>query len=413
VGIRFDPQPTVRRKGCKMRFILSALLLALTFAFPCRADDARIVINDDFNKPMKFSAETDNDGIVSIFAVGEIKIGTHLLLEALLDKNHIPAGTEVAFHSPGGNPFEGMEIGRLIRNRHLTTIVAQLNWNHRIQETFFGPAVCASACTLAFLGGTTRAVPEQSLYGVHDVSLEHGEAVPGQLAVGQAIAADISQYLYEMSVNPGFLELFAQYDSSKDEIYWVPHELRLQLRVETAAVQTSWSIKNVFGDNYGYSIVGATPASPAHPQALDEIIFSCDKLSPTRPVVNLFLLPNDQGFIKVDKQYMAETIDKISARSVSSSDADQKTAVIWSKDSSHPTRVFSTGAYIGVGSDLTRELIEFLRSEDQFEIMFSYRSTVPILDIQKKSDGYETYQSFFVDFAPERAEVFNFISGCK
>lgn len=62
--------------------------------------------------------------------------------------------TIVAFHSDGGNVFAGLQIGKLIRLRNFTTLVPD-------------QMRCASACALAWLGGTSRFMGATAQIGFH------------------------------------------------------------------------------------------------------------------------------------------------------------------------------------------------------------------------------------------------------
>lgn len=66
------------------------------------------------------------------------------------------AGTimEVLFNSGGGSEQDGLEIGRMIRRKGLSTRIS-------------AKATCASACADAFLGGVARRVEEGGRYGIH------------------------------------------------------------------------------------------------------------------------------------------------------------------------------------------------------------------------------------------------------
>jgi hypothetical protein len=82
----------------------------------------------------------------TINATGEIEKGDATKLEALVRDHGLASGFDdytVRLNSPGGLLLEGMEIGKVIRAARLETLVA-----HNEQ--------CASACALAFLGGTRR-----------------------------------------------------------------------------------------------------------------------------------------------------------------------------------------------------------------------------------------------------------------
>jgi hypothetical protein len=110
--------------------------------------------------------------------------------------------TAVTFRSPGGNIQKAMELGRLIRRLGINT--AQ-----------FRAAECASACSLAFLGGVLRYAEPGSI-GVHKSSFQGDIPMSTQDAVAavQQITADIITYMIEMGADPTLLQLSLQYDSS-------------------------------------------------------------------------------------------------------------------------------------------------------------------------------------------------------
>jgi hypothetical protein len=107
----------------------------------------------------------------------------------------------VTFDSIGGNPYKAMELGRLIRRHGLGTIQIR-------------SGECASACALAFLGGTWRAAMAGAI-GVHRSSFSSTSGIDTDDAVSsiQALTADIMIYVSEMGADPSLLQLALQYDS--------------------------------------------------------------------------------------------------------------------------------------------------------------------------------------------------------
>jgi hypothetical protein len=81
----------------------------------------------------------------------------------------------VAFQSPGGSLIAGIEIGTQIRLRNYMTLVPT-------------GVQCASACALAWLGGTKRLMGPGALVGFHAASVdENGQAIetgPGNALLG-------------------------------------------------------------------------------------------------------------------------------------------------------------------------------------------------------------------------------------
>lgn len=101
----------------------------------------------------------------------------------------------VTFDSNGGNILAAMAYGRMIRSLGLATF--QLRASQ-----------CASACTLAFVGGVIRQA-EPGAIGVHQSSFAPGAGLDGPTAVAaiQTMTAQIMSYFTEMGVDPKLLQL--------------------------------------------------------------------------------------------------------------------------------------------------------------------------------------------------------------
>jgi hypothetical protein len=69
------------------------------------------------------------------------------------------------FDSPGGSMKAAMELGRILRNLKVNTIVGRAAI--RKGEVEVEPGTCASACMFAFAGGITRSMPKNSRLGIH------------------------------------------------------------------------------------------------------------------------------------------------------------------------------------------------------------------------------------------------------
>jgi hypothetical protein len=69
------------------------------------------------------------------------------------------------FHSHGGSMKAAMELGRILRNLKVNTIVGRAYL--RNGEVEIEPGTCASACLFAFSGGITRSMPTNSRLGIH------------------------------------------------------------------------------------------------------------------------------------------------------------------------------------------------------------------------------------------------------
>ncbi|TPM21772.1 hypothetical protein FJ958_25445 [Mesorhizobium sp. B2-3-5] len=149
---------------------------------------------------LQFDAGQTTGGLHFIVVSGDFAYEDDLsAFENLARTNGVSA---VTFKSPGGNIHKAMELGRLIRKLGLNT--AQ-----------FRAAECASACSLAFLGGVMRYADPGSI-GVHKSSFQGDIHLSTQDAVSavQQITADVITYMIDMGVDPALLQLSLQYDSN-------------------------------------------------------------------------------------------------------------------------------------------------------------------------------------------------------
>lgn len=129
----------------------------------------------------------------------------------------------VTFYSPGGNIPKALELGRLIRSLKLVTLQPKAS-------------ECASACSLAFLGGVAR-YAEPGAIGVHRSSFSGDAAITTRDAVAgiQQATAEIITYMTEMGVDPALLQLALQYDS--DDMRYLSMSEMEKYKVVTVAPQ--------------------------------------------------------------------------------------------------------------------------------------------------------------------------------
>jgi hypothetical protein len=123
-------------------------------------------------------------------------------VHAALDK--APQVTAVYFDSPGGRIAEAVQIGDLIKARHLDTIAS-------------GP--CLSACPIAFVAGRQRSLLARGRLGFHQ---------PRYPGLGQAELAQMSQAQREAFAEAGIAPAFVDQSLlAPPEQMWVPDEMQL------------------------------------------------------------------------------------------------------------------------------------------------------------------------------------------
>lgn len=190
-----------------MVLLVRVLISAASLLWLCTAADATITLQrlpgDSQMRILIVRGEFTSDDNVSAF-----------ITEAL---DYKP--TVITFDSPGGSIETAMRFGRVIRRLGLSTLQIRAGQ-------------CASACTLAFMGGVVRFAEPGSI-GVHQSFFPSTSGMGAHDAVSavQAVTAGIISYMIEMGVDPGLLQLSLSIDSS-DVRYLTTAEMR-QYRVTT------------------------------------------------------------------------------------------------------------------------------------------------------------------------------------
>lgn len=207
---------------------------------------ALFLIADMFTAPptaeaLTFSSGQLDNGIKFISVEGEFQYAESLAGFTNLVKRTDP--TFVTFSSPGGNPIKAIELGRLIRILNLAT------YQPRNVD-------CASACALAFLGGTIR-IADPGAIGVHKSSFSGSTDMNVDSAVSQVqhLTAETITYMVNMGVDPALLELSLKYE--KDDIRYLSKSEMIAYRVTTPLPENN--------QNLAVQDV-APPAPPSQPQ---------------------------------------------------------------------------------------------------------------------------------------------------
>ncbi len=136
----------------------------------------------------------------TIAGEGEVDEYAPEALAELLAEKKIPGRSILALHSRGGDLFEGMKLGRVIRDAHLLTYVGRASPDSELCITHISAGECYSACCLAFLGGVYRFMPAGSVYGVHRFYSQRGAITSDD---AQVHSAEIIQFLRDMEVDVG------------------------------------------------------------------------------------------------------------------------------------------------------------------------------------------------------------------
>jgi hypothetical protein len=183
-------------------------------------------------------------GVIQLDSVD--KLSKFLAREAARDKYFNP-NPIIVFDSPGGNVVGGMALGRFIRSRKLDTLIAPMYTEEKLDKSrpegyrmrvVGKDVVCASACTLAFIGGTTRAIEDGAMFGVHQFSSATGSM---DESASQVTVATLAAYVTEMGVDRRMIDV-ASITSSKD-IFWINTSDARKLHIDnTIAPLNDWEV---------------------------------------------------------------------------------------------------------------------------------------------------------------------------
>jgi hypothetical protein len=204
-------------------FLIVAAILAATSIETARADDP---------PPMTFQIVHVSALYDAIYANGTITADTAKAFASFLKANPVRSGTTIYFNSPGGDLGSGVTLGQAIRKAALDTSVGI----PAAGTVTTKPAMCASACTFAFLGGVERSVPAKSLFGVHRFELTSD--VKNVEKKSQKIAGLLVDYIGKMGVSQQ-MYAYSTLDgndskNTKKQILWLDAKTMADLKIVTS-----------------------------------------------------------------------------------------------------------------------------------------------------------------------------------
>lgn len=173
---------------------------------------------------------------------------------AIEDKNPVLGQgiSRVIISSPGGSLQAGLELGVEIRRLKMNTTatsnfdeyVRSKAGNDYIKRPILNGAVCASACSYAFLGGIRREVETDNTLGVHQFSSRSTDIdLESRTQTG---TAKLALYVQRMGVLPGFMNLASF--TRPNEITFITKTQAQELQVDNVNIPlASWQIKATAG----------------------------------------------------------------------------------------------------------------------------------------------------------------------
>lgn len=186
-------------------------------------------------------ADPTCESCATIFAAGDIDIDTADLLTTEASRRGLGRGTVLVMDSPGGRLMGGLKLGRAIRRFGFDTRIGRVDEAGRTAD-----GICASACALAFLGGSRRDVPPGSRFGVHRFYFPEGNRTFDDDDLGrlQELTGQLVNYASNMGVDARLVSL----SSSKSDVkVLTPEELRRFRVVWNPRTFSPWEIRTFMG----------------------------------------------------------------------------------------------------------------------------------------------------------------------
>lgn len=210
-----------------------------------------------------------------IAAQGRIVAGTTARLKSLL--GGLDRNLPIFLNSPGGDVYESLAFGRLLRQRAMTagvaiTLRAQCISNHTLEECTAAfrenpsaaatlsddNAVCFSGCTLAVLGATRREIAPNSYLAVHSPypdlrrATTQQEREQLQQIFGKRMDDEIPRYLSEMGFDPSLYEV-AKAVKFGDAHFLLRSELYQRKIDQREALESRWFVDEFEVLKIGYA----------------------------------------------------------------------------------------------------------------------------------------------------------------
>ncbi|MDR3388230.1 MAG: hypothetical protein P4L92_14365 [Rudaea sp.] len=178
----------------------------------------------------------------TLYAVGQIQRGSSTDLKNALTT--LGEGTKSVFlNSPGGDFWEGIRMGVVLREMSVTTLTGgpvnvALDCPSNQKTVAATTTICASSCAYAFLGGSQRYLLNDRAYGVHQFYTMVG--VSKETDIQYAIA-NVGAYLRKMGVSANLIEIASS--TPPTEIHFVDRRAAAELKISaTVYLDGNWEI---------------------------------------------------------------------------------------------------------------------------------------------------------------------------
>ena len=186
--------------------------------------------------------ENNSKTLNAVRAIGNIEYNDDDKLDIYLSMQPSKKHTAVYLDSSGGSLIGGIKLGKYFKN-------------HRIKTVIQGYKICASACALAFLGGTDykgnkwMSSTTTSLLGFHAFSNADGSKYANSNDTQRTVALILK---YGQYVNIPTEILIKTFETSSDKIYWFSIKEELQLGIKVWNIENKRYVRSNYKSTKGY-----------------------------------------------------------------------------------------------------------------------------------------------------------------
>ena len=190
-----------------------------------------------FLSALEFHVHDNNSKTLNaVMATGNVESNDVEKLDRYLSMQPIKKHTAVYLDSPGGSLAGGIRLGKYFKQ-------------HRIKTVIQGYKICASACALAFLGGTDykgakwMSSTTTSRLGFHAFSNADGSQYANSNDTQQVVALVLK---YGQYVDIPTEILIKNFETPSHDIYWFSTQEELRLGIKVWDIQNERYVKNAY-----------------------------------------------------------------------------------------------------------------------------------------------------------------------
>lgn len=183
----------------------------------------------------------------------------------------------IILNSPGGSMSAGLRIAKLLQSLPLAVTSTVRNGDL--------PGICASACSIIYLGADYRFLPDESLIGLHQFSAISGSdlEVADGISISQVLSAEILKVVEKARVSNQFF--YEMVSTKPNQINWLDAKKIKDFNLVNENIYLEESEFKVTEDGFPYLRLYQQSY-----HGKNKLVFACDE---NAPLVVSYVQPDD------------------------------------------------------------------------------------------------------------------------